>query len=94
VLRQFIADYNRRFSRQPRENQTAWRTAPENLERIGCFVQQRVVSNDNVVQWEGRRFQIPQPARRFSFAALPKCRSTKLSMAASRSTMATPACNT
>jgi len=27
-----------------------------------------VVSNDNVVQWDGRRFQIPQQARRFSFA--------------------------
>ena len=26
------------------------------------------VSNDNVVQWEGRRFQITQQARRFSFA--------------------------
>jgi len=27
-----------------------------------------MVSNDNVVQWQGRRFQIPQQARRFSFA--------------------------
>jgi transposase len=68
VLRQFITDYNRRFARQPRENPTAWREAPENLERICCFVHQRTVSNDNVVQWEGRRFQIPQQARRFSFA--------------------------
>ncbi len=68
VLRQCIADYNRRFARQPRESQSAWRTAPENLERICCFVHERIVSNDNVVQWEGRRFQIPQQARRFSFA--------------------------
>lgn len=68
VLRKFIADYNRRFARQPRENATAWRTAPESLERICCFVHERIVSNDNVVQWEGRRFQIPQQARRFSFA--------------------------
>jgi transposase len=68
VLRKFIADYNRRFARLPRENATAWRQAPENLERICCFVHQRIVSNDNVVQWEGRRFQIPQQARRFSFA--------------------------
>ena len=68
VLRKFIADYNRRFARQPRENQTAWRVAPKSLDRICCFVHERIVSNDNVVQWEGRRFQIPQQARRFSFA--------------------------
>jgi transposase len=68
VLRQFITDYNRRFARQPRESQSAWRTVPENLDRICCFVHERIVSNDNVVQWEGRRFQIPQQARRFSFA--------------------------
>src|SRR5271169_151179 len=52
VLRKFIADYNRRFARQPRENATAWRSAPESLERICCFVHERIVSNDNVVQWE------------------------------------------
>jgi transposase len=68
VLRKFIADYNRRFARQPRERETAWRRAPESLERICCFVHERTVSNDNVVQWQGRRFQIPQQARRFSFA--------------------------
>ena len=68
VLRKFTADYNRRFARQPREQQTAWRAVPESLERICCFVHERIVSNDNVVQWEGRRFQIPQQARRFSFA--------------------------
>src|SRR3984885_3284591 len=68
VLRKFIADYNRRFARPPREMQTAWRPVPESLERICCFVHERIVSNDNVVQWEGRRFQIPQQARRFSFA--------------------------
>jgi transposase len=68
VLRKFIADYNRRFARAPRETTAAWRAAPKNLERICCFVHVRIVSNDNVVQWEGRRFQIPQQARRFSFA--------------------------
>jgi hypothetical protein len=29
---------------------------------------ERTVSNDNVVQWDGRRFQIPQQSHRFSFA--------------------------
>jgi hypothetical protein len=61
VLREFIAAYNRPFARQPRETATAWRPGPENLERI--------VSNDNVVQWEGHHFQILQQARRFSFAS-------------------------
>ena len=68
VLHKFTADYNRRFARQPREQQSAWRAVPENLERICCFMHERIVSNDNVVQWEGRRFQIPQQAHRFSFA--------------------------
>ena len=54
VLRKFITDYNRRFARLPREKETAWRTAPEHLERICCFVHERIVSNDNVVQWEGQ----------------------------------------
>jgi len=68
VLRKFITDYNHRFARKPREMETAWRAAPHSLDRICCFVHERTVSNDNVVQWEGRRFQIPQQARRFSFA--------------------------
>ncbi|MFY9673106.1 MAG: ISNCY family transposase [Terriglobales bacterium] len=68
VLRVFVADYNRRFARCPRDLQTAWRPAPENLDRICCFVHQRVVSHDNIVQWEGQRFQILQQGQRFSFA--------------------------
>lgn len=32
------------------------------------FVHQRVVSNDNIAQWEGQRFQIPQQGQRFTFA--------------------------
>ena len=63
-----MADYNRRFARRPRDLQSAWRPAPENLDRICCFVHQRVVSNDNIVQWDGQRLQIPQQGQRFSFA--------------------------
>ena len=33
-----------------------------------AFVHERCVSNDNVVQWDGRRFQIPPQPQRFSFA--------------------------
>jgi len=68
VLARFATDYNRRFARRCREADTAWRPAPPDLDRICCFVHSRVVSNDNVVQWDGRRFQIPPQGRRFSFA--------------------------
>lgn len=68
VLRRFLPDHNRRFGRAPRETQTAWRPAPPNLDHICCFHHQRLVSNDNVVQWDGRRFHIPPQPQRFSFA--------------------------
>jgi hypothetical protein len=68
VLRSFIADYNRRFAMGAREATAAWRPAPADLSRICAFRHERVVSNDNVVQWEGRRFQIPPQHRRFSYA--------------------------
>jgi hypothetical protein len=68
VLRRFLSDYNRRFGRAPRESEPAWRPAPEDLDRICCFLHERSVSNDNVVQWGGRRFQIPPQPKRFSFA--------------------------
>ncbi len=58
----------RRFGRAPREAEKAWRPAPADLERICCFVHERSVSNDNVVQWAGRRFQIPPQPQRFTFA--------------------------
>jgi hypothetical protein len=68
VLRLFMADYNRRFARTPRTAEKAWRPAPDDLQRICCFTHQRVVSNDNVVQWDGHRLQIAPQPRRFSFA--------------------------
>src|ERR1700685_2714109 len=68
VLGRFLPDYNRRFGRAPRDAAKAWRPAPKNLERICCFLHERSVSNDNVVQWDGRRFQIPPQPKRFSFA--------------------------
>ena len=68
LLQRFLPDYNRRFARAPRDAAKAWRPAPRNLERICCFHHLRSVSNDNVVQWDGRRFQIPPTPQRFSFA--------------------------
>lgn len=68
VLRRFLPDYNRRFGRAPRDTEKAWRPAPKELDRICCFLHERSVSNDNVVQWDGRCFQIPPQPHRFSFA--------------------------
>src|SRR2546423_3663945 len=68
VLRRFLPDYNRRFGRAAQETEKVWRTAPKDLRRICCLIHERIVSNDNVVQWEGRRFQIPRQSQRFSFA--------------------------
>src|SRR5436190_3726698 len=45
VLRKFIADYNRRFARLPREKEPVWRAAPQDLDRICCLVHERMVSN-------------------------------------------------
>src|SRR5579863_657772 len=68
VLRKFIPQYNRRFAHTPSNTAQAWRPAPHDLQRICAFLHERVVSNDNVVQWDGHRFQIPPQNRRFSFA--------------------------
>ncbi len=68
VLQRFLPDFNRRFGRRPRDAQKAWRPAPADLHRVCCFVHERVVSNDNVVQWEGQRLQIPPQPHRYSFA--------------------------
>ena len=68
LLGKFIADYNRRFARTPRDAAKAWRPAPDDLQRICAFRHERIVSNDNVVQWDGRRSHILPENRRFSFA--------------------------
>ena len=68
VLQRFVADYNRRFARPAGAIEKAWRATPKDLDRICCFHHARIVSNDNVVQWDGRRFQIPPHPQRFSFA--------------------------
>lgn len=68
VLRRFLPNHNRRFARAPRQTETTWRPAPKNLDHICCFHHERMVSKDNVVQWDGRCFQIPPQPQRFSFA--------------------------
>lgn len=67
VLRRFLPDFNRRFARAPAHAEKAWRPTPRSLDRILCFRHERIVSHDNVVQWDGRTFQIPPQPHRFSF---------------------------
>jgi len=71
TLAHFCTDYNRRFACAPHdEAEAAWRPALRDLERICCFLHERIVGNDNVVQWEGCRFQLPPQPHRFSFAGV------------------------
>ena len=67
LLRRFLTDFNRRFARAAAHTEKAWRPAPRDLDRICCLVHERIVSHDNVVQWDGRKFQIPPQPQRFSF---------------------------
>ena len=67
LLRRFLTDFNRRFGRAAAHAEKAWRPAPRDLDRICCFQHERIVSHDNVVQWDGRMFQIPPQPHRFSF---------------------------
>ncbi|HEY3217276.1 MAG TPA: hypothetical protein VGK93_12370 [Candidatus Eisenbacteria bacterium] len=58
-LAAFIADYNRRFAKPPREVRTAWRRAPRDLDHILTCRYHRTVAGDNTVTLPGRWIQIP-----------------------------------
>ena len=64
-LPEFIADYNRRFAKAPREASAVWRRAPRHLDHILACRYQRTVAGDNTVTVPGRWIQLPPgPARR------------------------------
>jgi len=64
-LPRFIADFNRRFARPPRESISAWRRAPRDLERILACRYLRSVARDNTVTLPGRWIQLtPGPGQR------------------------------
>ena len=88
VWRKFVADYNRRFARTPREAQKAWGPAPQNLERICCFAHERIASatTTSCSGTAGRYKFIPSLA--VTALPEPKYRSIRLSTAASPSTTA------
>ena len=58
-LPEFMADFNRRLARPPRETVAAWRRAPRDLDRILACRYARVVARDNTVSLPGRWIQIP-----------------------------------
>lgn len=64
VLERVVPDHNRRFGRKARVTTDCHRTLgpKQRLESILSIQSERVVSNDYVVRWEGRFFQLLPPA--------------------------------
>lgn len=58
-LPEFIADFNRRFGKPPRQRSTAWRRPPHPLDHILACRYLRTVAADNTVSLPGRWIQIP-----------------------------------
>lgn len=62
----FIPDYNARFTRAPTDPESAFvAVAGVDLDQVLCHEEERVVGQDNVVQYEGAKLQLgPQAGRR------------------------------
>ncbi len=59
----YMAEHNRRFAIEPLEEGSAFVTdSAEVWREVLCIVEERVVSKDNTVAWNGKRLQIP-PSR-------------------------------
>ena len=65
LRQQYLPDHNRRFSREPASAQDYHRHRPSRAELDAAFrmEQQRVISNDWVVQYRGRFLQIQRESR-------------------------------
>ena len=64
--KEFLPDYNRRFTVKPAKEGSAYRKLPAsvNLDSIFCIKEERTVQGDNTVTYRGRIFQIiPQNVR-------------------------------
>lgn len=66
----FIPNFNKRFSREPLDTETAWRVVPSqiNLDSVFSIKEQRTVMADNTISWRSRIFQILPDKHRISFA--------------------------
>lgn len=59
-LPEFLADYNRRFTRAPVKPTAAWRPAPRDLAAVLSCRYRRVVAHDNTVRLGPRWIQLPR----------------------------------
>ena len=66
----FLPKYNRKFTRKPKVEETAYRAIPQgmNLDRILCIKEERRVQGDNTISYKGRLYQILPTETRFGFA--------------------------
>ena len=69
LMEEFIPRYNRKFSRPAREQATAYRELPRDLDlkNIFCIKEERTVCGDNTISYKGKAYQI-LPNGRISFA--------------------------
>jgi transposase len=65
----FIPKFNKRFCREPKDPEPAWRVIPMeiNLESVFSIKEQRTVMADNTISWRNRIFQILPDKHRISF---------------------------
>lgn len=52
----FIPEFNRKFTVPPRIEQTAFRSAPDNLDSIFCIKEKRKINNGNVFSWNNEKY--------------------------------------
>ena len=73
VLKEFLPDYNRRFTVKAKESGSAYRQPSSNFkaDQVFCYKYTRVVGIDNVIQFGQQRIQILPSAYRQSYA---RCR--------------------
>jgi transposase len=66
----FIPKFNKRFYREPKDTEVAWRVIPReiNLDSVFSIKEQRTVMADNTISWRSRIFQILPNKHRISFA--------------------------
>ena len=66
----FLPKYNRKFTRRPKVEESAYRLIPKEMEldRIFCIKEERRVQGDNTISYKGRKCQILPTETRFGFA--------------------------
>lgn len=73
VLKEHLRKNNARFRKKPAREESAFIPLPEgcDLKQILCWKEERTVSNDNTISFQGRCFQIPKSPLRSTWA---KCK--------------------